>query len=104
MYQSKIFFFFFFKQLQEVSGLAERMAALMCVDIDLNSNVEEAEEVVDGISHQNGTKLSVFEAMESEIQAAKENGDGAVRWLELEELDIDDDTFLSLDLSSRFPV
>ena len=84
--------------------MAERMAALMCVDIDLNSNAEEAEEVVDGISHQNGTKLSVFEAMESEIHGAKENGDGAVRWLELEELDIDDDTFLSLDLSSRFPV
>ncbi|KAF3957127.1 hypothetical protein CMV_017825 [Castanea mollissima] len=51
-----------------------------------------------------GTKLSVFEAMESVIHGAKENGDGAVRWLELEELDIDDDTFLSLDLSSRFPV
>ena len=81
--------------------MAERMAALMCVDIDLNSNAEEAEEVVDEISHQNGTKLSVFEAMESEILGAKENGDGAVRWLEL---DIDDDTFLSLDLSSRFPV
>ncbi|KAM4097488.1 hypothetical protein ACJW30_07G003800 [Castanea mollissima] len=80
------------------------MAALMCVDVDLNSNAEEeTEEVVDGISHQNGTKLSVFEAMESEIHGAKENGDGAVRWLELEELDIDDDTFLSLDLSSRFP-
>ncbi|KAF3948776.1 hypothetical protein CMV_025269 [Castanea mollissima] len=90
-----------YKQLQEVSGLAERMAALMCVDVDLNSNAEEeTEEVVDGISHQNGTKLSVFEAMESVIHGAKENGDGAVRWLEL---DIDDDTFLSLDLSSRFP-
>lgn len=85
--------------------MAERMAALMCVDIDLNSNAEEeTEEVVDGISHQNGTKLSVFEAMESEIHGAKEIGDGAVRWLELDELDIDDDTFLSLDLSSRFPV
>ncbi|KAF3965043.1 hypothetical protein CMV_010736 [Castanea mollissima] len=88
---------------QEVSGLAERMAALMCVDIDLNSNAEETEEVVDGFSHQNGTKLSVFEAMESEIHGAKENGDGSVRWLELDELDIDDDTFLSLDLSTRFP-
>ncbi|KAL4613775.1 hypothetical protein ACB092_07G004600 [Castanea dentata] len=92
-----------YKQLQEVSGLAERMAALMCVDIDLNSNAEETEEVVDGISHQNGTKFSVFEAMESEIHGAKENGDGSVRWLELDELDIDDDTFLSLDLSTRFP-
>ena len=77
------------------------MAALMCVDIDLNQNAEETEEVVDGIAHQNGTKLSIFEAMESEIHGAKENGDGAVRWLEL---DIHDDTFLSLDLSSRFPV
>ncbi|KAF3946588.1 hypothetical protein CMV_027162 [Castanea mollissima] len=92
-----------YKQLQEVSGLAERMAALMCVDVDLNSNAEETEEVVDGVSHQNGTKLSVFEAMESEIHGAKEIGDGTVRWLELDELDIDDDTFLSLELSTRFP-
>ena len=47
------------------------MAALMCADIDLNSNAEETEEVVDGISHQNGTKLSIFEAMESEFMVQK---------------------------------
>ena len=92
------------EQLQEVSGLAERMAALMCVDIDLNSDAEETEEVVDRVSQQNGTKMSVLEAVESEIRSAKENGDGKVRWLELEDLDIDDDTLSSLNLSSRFPV
>uniref|UniRef100_A0A2N9H5T5 Tubulin--tyrosine ligase-like protein 12 SET-like domain-containing protein n=1 Tax=Fagus sylvatica TaxID=28930 RepID=A0A2N9H5T5_FAGSY len=92
-----------YKQLQEVSGLAERMAALMCVDIDLNSDAEETEEVVDRVSQQNGTKMSVLEAVESEIRSAKGNGDGTVRWLELEDLDIDDDTLSSLNLSSRFP-
>ena len=92
------------EQLQEVSGLAERMAALMCVDIDLNSDAEETEEVVDRVSQQSGTKMSVLEAVESEIRSAKENGDGTVRWLELEDLDIDDDTLSSLNLSSRFPV
>ena len=92
------------EQLQEVSGLAERMAALMCVDIDLNSDAEETEEVVDRVSQQSGTKMSVLEAVESEIRSAKGNGDGTVRWLELEDLDIDDDTLSSLNLSSRFPV
>ncbi|KAA8523324.1 hypothetical protein F0562_009747 [Nyssa sinensis] len=67
------------KQLEEVPGLAERMASLMCVDIDLNSDAEEADHV------------------------AKEEGDGTVSWLELEELDIDDPTLLLLDLPSKFP-
>lgn len=81
-----------YKQLQEVPGLVERMAALMCVDIDENSGEEE----------ENG-KLSIEEIVENAIRDAKEKGDGVVNWLELDELAIDDETLLSLDLSSKFP-
>ncbi|KAK9274967.1 hypothetical protein L1049_022224 [Liquidambar formosana] len=90
------------KQLQEVPGLAQRMASLMCVDIDVNSECEETD-LVDGGSHENNTKVNVKDVVEREIQEAKERGDETVRWLELEELDIDDDMLLSLDLSNKFP-
>lgn len=86
-------------QLQEVPGLAERMGSIMCVAEDLNSNSEEK-----NVSDGNNTKRSVFEVVESELRLAKEKGDGNVKWLELEELGIDDDTLLSLDLGSKFPV
>ncbi|XVE53987.1 hypothetical protein DITRI_Ditri03aG0046700 [Diplodiscus trichospermus] len=84
-----------YKQLQEVPGLAERMAALMCVDVDDDAGLEETVE--------NGWKMTVEEVLESEIRNAKENGDGVVRWLELEELGLDDTTLLSLNLSTKFP-
>lgn len=87
-------------QLQEVPGLAERMASIMCVVDDLNSDSEEKNEALD----YNNAKRSVFEVVESELCAAKEKGDGNVKWLELDELGIDDDTLLSLDLGSKFPV
>ncbi|GLT68020.1 hypothetical protein SLA2020_402840 [Shorea laevis] len=88
-----------YKQLREVPGLAERMAALMCVE-----DTEESEESVDGVSRQNGAEPGVLDTIESEISNAKEKGEnGGVLWLELEELGIDDHTLLSLDLSSRFP-
>lgn len=83
-------------QLQEVPGLAQRMAALMCVDVDDDSGLEENIEE-DG-------KMTVEEVLESEIRNAKENGDGVVRWLELEELGLDDSALLSLNLYSKFPV
>lgn len=41
-----------YKQLQEVPGLAERMAAIMCVDTDLSDTVEE------GDTGEDNTKLS----------------------------------------------
>ncbi|XAR51089.1 hypothetical protein NMG60_11005624 [Bertholletia excelsa] len=90
------------KQLEEVPGLAERMASLMCVDIHLNSDAEEVDHPGGG-RDENGTKLGIMEILESEIHKAKEKGDGTVRWLELEELDMDDSMFLSLDLPSKFP-
>lgn len=84
-------------QLQEIPGLAERMAALMCVDIDLNSEAGEADAESD-------TKLSAFEIVEQEFCKVKEEGTDAVRWLDLEDLSIDDDMLECLDLPSKFPV
>ncbi|KAF3439686.1 hypothetical protein FNV43_RR17964 [Rhamnella rubrinervis] len=86
------------KQLQEVPALAERMAAIMCVENDLSFGSEE-NEVLD----ENNTKRSAFEVVESELSDAKARGDDSVRWLELDELAIDDDTLLSLDFGSKFP-
>nr|GLL20714.1 tubulin--tyrosine ligase-like protein 12 [Ipomoea trifida] len=84
-----------YKQLQEVPGLAERMAAIMCVDTDLSDTVEE------GDTGEDNTKLSAEEIVTSEVIKAKE-GDAA-RWLELDELGIDDDMLSSLDLPHKFP-
>lgn len=75
------------------------MAAIMCVENDLNFDSEDNE-----VSDENNTKRSVFEVVESELSDAKARGDDSVRWLELDELAIDDDTLLSLDLGSKFPV
>lgn len=79
------------------------MASLMCVDIDLNPESEETD-VVNEASNENETKSNIEEVLESEIRNAVENGDGIVKWLELDELEIDDDKLLSLSLSTKFPV
>ncbi|KAH0653127.1 hypothetical protein KY290_031414 [Solanum tuberosum] len=84
-----------YKQLCEVPGLAERMASLMCVDVDLDSAAEEAGE-------EDSSKLSAVEIVEREMCKVKEGRDDT-RWLELEELDIDDHMLVSLDLPSKFP-
>lgn len=78
------------------------MASLMCVDIDLTLTHEEVDQVHEKLDNSNG-KLSVEEILKLEVQKVKEKGDDDVKWLELEELDIDDDLLLSLDLSSKFP-
>ncbi|KDP33915.1 hypothetical protein JCGZ_07486 [Jatropha curcas] len=88
-----------YKQLQEVPGLAQRMASLMCVDDDFNSGAEEE----DGALQENNSKLNVMDIIENEINDAKMKGCDTVRWLELEELNIDDDMLVSLDLSSKLP-
>lgn len=90
-------------QLQEVPGLAQRMASLMCVDTDLDTDIEEVD-AVNGVLHENGTKSNVEDILESEIHNATEKGDGTVKWLELEDADIGDDMLLSLNLSSKFLV
>ncbi|XVE97893.1 hypothetical protein REPUB_Repub03eG0058100 [Reevesia pubescens] len=84
-----------YKQLIEVPGLAQRMAALMCVDVDDNAGLEETVE--------NGEEMTVEEVLESEIRTAKENGDGVVRWLEFDDLGLDDNNLISLNLSTKFP-
>ncbi|XP_077230015.1 tubulin-tyrosine ligase isoform X3 [Tasmannia lanceolata] len=90
------------KQLLEVPGLAQRMAALMCVDLDLGS-VSEETEFEPKEPHENSTKRSASEILERELHIAQEKGRDAPTWLELEELDIDDEMLTSLDLSSKFP-
>ncbi|XP_052181367.1 uncharacterized protein LOC127794380 [Diospyros lotus] len=90
------------KQLEEVPGLAERMASLMCVNIDLISDAGEVEHS-GGASDENSAKLNAVEIVESEICKAKEKGDESVRWLELEDLDINDAMLFSLYLPSKFP-
>lgn len=81
------------KQLEQVPGLVERMASLMCVDIDSAG----------GGSDVNVTNFNAVEIVETEIRNAKDKGDDTVRWLELEDLHMDDALLLSLDLPSKFP-
>ncbi|KAE8664349.1 hypothetical protein F3Y22_tig00112800pilonHSYRG00050 [Hibiscus syriacus] len=72
------------------------MAALMCVEgDDDDGGLEQAVET--------GGRMTVEEALETVIRYAEESGDGFVRWLELEELELDDTILLSLDLSTKFP-
>ncbi|PIN23098.1 Tubulin-tyrosine ligase-related protein [Handroanthus impetiginosus] len=85
-----------YKHLQEVPGLVERMAALMCVDTDLNSEAEEPDD-------EDDAKVSATEVVEREFCKVKEEGVNSVRWLELEDLEIDDDLLVSLDLPTKFP-
>lgn len=87
-----------YKQLQEIPGLAERMAALMCVDIDLDGDAESG-----GLDEIDTTKLSAVDIVEREVCEIKDGRADGLRWLELEELDIDDDVLVSLDLPSKFP-
>ncbi|KAK1301437.1 hypothetical protein QJS10_CPB12g01783 [Acorus calamus] len=88
-------------QLKEVPGLAQRMAALMCVDLDTNSLSEEVE--TEGEQNEEMPKRNVVEIVETQIQKARERGCNAAVWLELDELDIDDSMLCSLDLSTKFP-
>ncbi|XP_027339561.1 tubulin--tyrosine ligase-like protein 12 [Abrus precatorius] len=88
-----------YKQLHEVPGLAERMGSLMCVDIDVNLNGNDDGDAEAEVNGERG----VVDILESDVREAKEKGDGTLRWLELEGLDIDDEMLLSLALPNRFP-
>lgn len=81
--------------------MVERMAALMCVDVDLESDSEK-EGIESGDGKTNEEK--VREILEREMEKVKERGIDGAAWLELEELGIDDEMLCSLDLSSKFPV
>lgn len=90
-------------QLREVPGLVERMAALMCVDVDTEPEIEGSE-AEDEAEAENGTRESVLEIVQREVSRVKERGSNSAAWLELEELGIDDEMLLSLDLSAKLPV
>jgi len=89
------------KQLREVPGLAERMAALMCVDLDRKVDTEESEDEQD--DEKNGSLEHVLQVVETERARVQERGTDSAAWLELEELGIDDDMLVTLDLSAKFP-
>jgi len=89
-------------QLREVPGLAERMAALMCVDLDRKVETEESEDEQD--DEKNGSLEHVLQVVETEMVRVQERGTDSAAWLELEELGIDDDMLVTLDLSAKFPV
>lgn len=78
--------------------MAERMGSLMCVDVDVDVSLDAEDEA------EVNDERDVVETLESEVREAKENGDGTLRWLELEGLHIDDDMLVSLALPTRFPV
>ncbi|KAH1209508.1 Tubulin--tyrosine ligase-like protein 12 [Glycine max] len=86
-----------YTQLSKVPGLAERMGSLMCVDVDVDVSLDAEDEA------EVNDERDVVETLESEVREAKENGDGTLRWLELEGLHIDDDMLVSLALPTRFP-
>ncbi|CAN6296299.1 unnamed protein product [Urochloa humidicola] len=88
------------KQLREVPGLAERMAALMCVDLDRRIETEESDEH-DG--DRTGSLEHVLQIVEKEKARIQERGSDSAAWIELEELGIDDDMLVALDLSAKFP-
>ncbi|KAL8161375.1 hypothetical protein V2J09_012864 [Rumex salicifolius] len=85
------------KQLEEIPGLAERMASLMCVDMN-----EDVEDIADNVN-DDGNEMSVEQILEADIQKARNEGHDSVKWLELEGLDIDDTKLMTLDLPGKFP-
>ncbi|MQL78050.1 hypothetical protein Taro_010469 [Colocasia esculenta] len=94
------------KQLREIPGLAERMAALMCVDLDKSDSSVDDEQVEVMELKRNGESGSterVMEIVEREAEKVREKGNDTAVWLELEELGIDDDVLCSMELSRRFP-
>ena len=77
------------------------MSALMCVDLDRRTEVEESDEQE---SEKSGSLEHVLQVMEKEKTRIQERGSDFAAWLELEELGIDDDMLEALDLSANFPV
>lgn len=73
----------------------------MCVDIDLDA---EDNGLANRASHDQNANIDVAQILESEVHAAKMQGNGTLTWLELDELGIDDDMLATLRLSDRFPV
>jgi tubulin--tyrosine ligase-like protein 12 len=77
------------------------MAALMCVDLDRGTEVEESDEQD---TEKTGNLEHVLQVVEKEKTRIQERGGDFAAWLELEELGIDDDMLVALNLSANFPV
>lgn len=75
------------------------MGSLMCVDTDLQEGDGDTADYL----NDNNAEMSAEEIFESEICRAKEMGNDGLKWLELEELDVDDDKLLALDLPRKCP-
>ncbi|XP_057857600.2 uncharacterized protein LOC131066778 isoform X2 [Cryptomeria japonica] len=89
-------------QLQEIPELVKRMATLMCVTDEYD---REACENVTGEGEQESideAKENPQDIIDRELCKAKQE-DRDVLWLELEELQIDDEMLYSLDLASKLP-
>lgn len=79
-------------QLNEIPGLAERMATLMCLeDSIIGYDTEKAE-------------APSVQAVVQSAKAEAEKWGREVLWLELDELGITDEALLKLDLPTIFPV
>ncbi|KAG6543613.1 hypothetical protein Mapa_014976 [Marchantia paleacea] len=85
------------KQLECVAGLAERMGRLMCV-VD---ETEDCDESING-STEKEEKQSA-ETVLVEIKKKAEEAKSKVQWLELDDLDIDDEQLRAMNLSTNFP-
>lgn len=89
-------------QLQEIPRLAERMGRLMCVTGEFDPGT--CEDVTGKQEHESADQTSENprDIVERELCKAKEE-EKDILWLELEELDIDDEVLCSLELTSKFP-
>jgi len=93
------FYFFYWWKLEQIPGLVERMAALMCVGDDAEEDGEEEEEEDATPKSPADVESSIAEA----IAAAEEKGE-RLQWLELDELNITDADLHGLNLAAKCPV
>lgn len=92
-------------QLEQIPGLVERMAALMCVGDDADGEGSTEEDQDDGDEEEATPKeeqVDVEAIVSAAVAAAEERGE-KLRWLELDELDISDDDLRRLDLPTKCP-
>lgn len=87
-------------QLQQIPGLVERMATLMCVGVDAEEEGEEESEE-DAVGEIEKTD---FEALVIAAKTAAQEKGERLQWLELDDLGMTDEDLRSLDLASKCPV
>jgi tubulin--tyrosine ligase-like protein 12 len=87
-------------QLEQIPGLVERMATLMCVGEDAEEEGEEESEE-DAVGEIEKTD---FEALIIAAKTAAQERGERLQWLELDDLGMTDEDLQSLDLASKCPV